>query len=316
MPLLAVFIGVNPAPALSGVPSVNVLAKTASVRTEALGGAGTALSGGPEMIWTNPASASPANPGWELSLGGARGSFGDITGGGVLGFHAWDVDMFTGLSVYDTGTVTLNSSDWTSRKVTGQRDFMGVWGISGNLDNAGRQGLQLIFMQSEFLGEFSSRAIAASWGMKNDVSDVFSAGIAVRNFGPNIRYLDDVVTLPATGRIGAMYRLVLGENWEAPVDAPNQLRLVSDAEVAFSSMNTSLLAGAELQIGGILILRGGGRVGQTGRLGAVSAGIGLDMGGIRGGDAGSRALFRMDYAIKFMTGAFELPHAFSLTLGF
>jgi len=314
--LFTVILGLSPDPAVADIPLVNILTKTVSVRAEALGGAGTALSGGPEMIWVNPASASLDKSGWELSLGGTRGSFDEITGGGMLGFHAWDVEMFTGFSAYDAGLVTLNASDGTTRKVIGQRDFMGVAAISGDMGEAGRQGLQVLFMRSEFLEEFSARTVAASWGLRSDVSDAISTGVSIRNFGPNLRYLDDIVTLPATGRAGVMFRSVLGTFWDAPSDAPNQLRLVGDAEFAFASSKVALLAGAELQLGGILTLRGGGRIGQKGQLGAVSAGFGVDMGGLSKGDADSRTRFRLDYAIRFMTGAFELPHAFSLTMVF
>jgi len=310
--LAAGFPGYSPA----DTPPVNVLVKTAPVRSEALGGAGAALDGGPEMVWANPASASVGASGWGLAVGGMQGMFGETTRSGVAGYSVWGTDVFAGFSSYDAGLVTLNALDGTTRKISGQRDVMGVVSESGALGDAGRQGIQVIYMQSEMLGEFRTTVLAGSCGIRADVTDTVSAGAVVRNFGPNMRQVEDVVTLPAVGSAGIMVRSVLGEEWNAPADAPNQLRLLGDVVCGFASSKVEFLAGAELQLGGVLIIRGGGSIGEKGRVGRVSAGLGVDLGGQPDRDGVAGVRFQLDYAIKFMTESFDPPSSFSLSMVF
>ena len=294
----------------------NVLSRVVSVRSNALGGGGTALSGGPEMVWVNPASASAGKTGWELSVGGTQGYFNEMTGAGALGFNLWIVDLFAGGAAFDTGAVTLNSSDGSSRTVIGQRDTMGMAALAADLGFLGRQGCQIYFMRSSLMGEFNAKAVAGSWGMRHDASDTVSWGASVRNFGQRIRYSDESLPTTATGRIGVMVRSLMGKTADKPSAAPDQLRLIVDAEIPLAAPKVAFAAGAELQLGGSYFLRAGGHFGQAGKLDTVTAGLGVDMRLATGGDSGTGGRYRLDYAIKYKTGALGTPSSFNLTLVF
>jgi len=293
----------------AGTPLVNVVNKVQSARSEAMGGAGVAMSGDAAMVWTSPAAAAGTGQ-WALCLGGERGLFEEMTGQAILGFPAWGTYVFCGGGGYDTGSVTLNASDGTSRKVTGQRDFMGLVGVAGEMGEGYRQGLQLKLMHSNFLEEFSAASIVADWGAQADWSDFMTGGVALQNFGPTMKYLEDIVSQPATARAGAAFRLAFGEFWGKAEDSPNRLLLTADIEHSFARAKATLCGGAELRLGGVLMLRGGGRLGPAKQIGNVSAGIGVD---IRRETAENTYRYRFDYTLHFLTGGFDIPHSVSLT---
>jgi hypothetical protein len=104
----------------------------------------------------------------------------------------------------------------------------------------------------------------------------FSAGIAVQNLGPQMKFVEDGFDLPALARVGAAL--------DVPVEALHgDLVLVGDALVPIAGGDVRIHGGIEFEYARILALRFGYRTGWDNQ--NVSFGVGAK---VRG--------FRLDYA--------------------
>ena len=147
---------------------------------------------------------------------------------------------------------------------------------------------------NETIAEHSATGFAVDLGAIYRVPMVpgLSAGLAVQNLGPQMRFRVDGFDLPVLSRVGAAL--------EIPVEALNgDLTLVGDALVPIADGDVKIHGGMEFEYGGVFALRFGYRTGWDNQ--NVSAGLGAKV-----------RNFRLDYAYVPFYSDLGDTHRFSL----
>ena len=272
------------------------LNRVESVRSQALGGATTALGGDPALVWLNPASSVHASSAL-VSLGGQKGYFGDITTNAIgavpLGFGVASV----GFASYDSGPITLTSNDGESREVTGNKDTMGILGLGVSINDAVAAGVMVKGIRSELFEESTASAVAVDLGVQARITDYLKFGALVRNAGTNLRYLEDSrgTTLPTSCGAGAVFGWRFSGSEMADSRA-SVILVMSDVEYSLVDHNYILRFGSEYQWNGILTLRGGSQLDGSGNPGIFTVGVGIVL-----------AKLRLDVSSQAGNNRFDVP---------
>lgn len=149
---------------------------------------------------------------------------------------------------------------------------------------------------NETIDEKSAAGFAVDVGAIYRVTALpgLSAGVAVQNLGPQMKFIEDGFDLPTLVRAGAALQV--------PVDELNgSLTLVGDALVPISDGDVKIHSGLEFEYAGILALRFGYRTGWDNQ--NVSYGVGARV-----------RNFRLDYAyVPFYS---DLGDTHRVSLGF
>jgi len=146
---------------------------------------------------------------------------------------------------------------------------------------------------SSSIAGYQASAVAFDLGAMKKMSGApVTMGLAVRNLGSGMKFVDRRENLPLSLNAGASYAVLPSVNLSAEVG-----RLVHDRKTTFS-------VGTEYGLGGMLALRGGYAAASGGDMGAMTGGVGFN--------AGS---FRMDYSFAPF-GGFDTTRRFSLSMGF
>jgi len=295
--ILALLLG---APAWSGMVPATILGKVAGPRALALGDAAGALENDPTLIWDNPSSSARTAKSM-ISLGGQRGIFGQGQGqivalkvtenNDVLGF---------GLTMDDAGSAFLATADGTTRKVSIQRDFLGLLGYSRRLGSKTSVGVAAKLLRSELLDQYWAHAFMADAGVITQLTGSLKAGVAVQNLGTNLRYAETSGHLPTSARGGLAY----GWAWSAGRGLPDLVVMSADGVYSVFEQVVGWRGGLEFGWRGNAVFRLGYRGDVRQDSGLMSAGVGFAAG-----------RYRMDYGIGY-SSTVGYPQSLSLTFSF
>jgi len=250
-----------------------LLKQTTRVRAEGMGGAQTAVTTDEAgVIAWNPASLY-RNQGPEVSAVYYQGLSDDY-------FAAADFDMAAnkdysvgaGLMMYNGGTIDLNSETGdTTSTVNAQRDFLATVTGAYHMALFGTDlamGANLKFLQSTLLEQYSAFAVAADLGAQVGFSGWLKdlqAGLAVKNLGTPLKYIDSSDPLPSYALAGLAYQAVKSDAFS--------LLLAGDVQYDWANTMRSNV-GAEIGITEYLFFRGGYKVSSD--VGSFTVGLGFN----------------------------------------
>lgn len=280
--------------------AVNALTAIEASRAEGFGGAAAAIGRDASVSWLNPAAAAQTSAA-SLTLAGQRGYFNEGAGQALISAPFAKGAVFAGLIYFDAGTMLLNSTDGSSKTARIQQDFLGSLGYAAVLAGSLAGGISVKAIRSEIFDN-SANAFALDAGLQTRVNRHVKAGACLQNLGSKLKYQEDAVDLPTLFRAGIAAGGWLNQ-WGLPsLSEADKFLVIIDAEFPLAEQDFSVRGGVEYQIGAILALRAGARLGNRDELGAFSTGIGLSVG-----------QYRLDYSIRF-GGDFSNPQTLSLTI--
>ncbi len=188
--------------AAAGEPADNLLSFVDSARVQALGGPAACISRDPTAVWLNPVAAAGVDDS-SLTLSGQRGFIEDMTWQLLATGSAWKgAALAAGIAYYDAGTVELTTSSGTSRQVSGQQDFLGLFGASTGVLRNLDAGFSVKVMHSELVDEYSSDVAAIDLGVITRFSQTMRAGVILSNAGGDMRYREERIPLPTAAHAG------------------------------------------------------------------------------------------------------------------
>lgn len=270
--MMCLLLAYGQAEAKSTSGSSGILLKNpTSVRAEGMGGAQTALT-------TDEAGANGWNP---AGLHGVkypgvsaiyyRGLADDMYGA-VNYEMAFDNQWTGGLGLlyYDAGSFELNTDADTTSTVPAQRDFLAV--LTGAyyfnaLSTGFTVGANLKLLQSTLLNQYSAFAAAVDLGARlkwGGVLKNLEAGLALKNIGTPIKYIDSADSLPSYMLFGLGYHAYRNSTFSVLVAGDGQY----DLEKTFRSN-----LGAEIRILNMFAVRGGYKLNYD--LGSFTVGAGF-----------------------------------------
>lgn len=251
--------------------------------------------GGITAIHYNPGAAAFLK-GLDLSLMGRTGLVGESFNSFFIGAPS-DYGSFSGsVLYYSAGDLELINTLGESRTVKAQSDIAASFNYADLLGGIYGTGVTAKVLRSTLVEDYSATAVAVDLGSQARwMKDRLSAGIAVRNLGTKLNYINSEEPLPLTFQGGASYRFDLGKGtlltWSVDLLKENQ-----GNQKAFIGVECSSLFN-------ILTLRGGYKTGQD--LGKIAAGMGLgfgrfllDFGVSDSGTAGRTYAVSMGYAFE------------------
>ncbi|MBI5594905.1 MAG: PorV/PorQ family protein [Elusimicrobia bacterium] len=238
-----------------------------SARSAALGGAMSASAGSADSVFFNPAGLAKLAR-RELSAGHAEWLAG--TRFDVLAFGAPTRYGSLGVSAVrlSVGSIEARATD---RSRAGSFDASdAAYGVTMAKSFSGYSaGGTLKFLRSQ-IGPYSAQAVAVDLGARKELPGrPLSIGLAVRNLGQGMKFLEQEDALPLMVSAGASYRLA------------GVLGLALDIRHEPHDKRTSLALGTEYAFLGALSLRAGyaansgNRSPSMGLLGGLGAGLGF-----------------------------------------
>jgi hypothetical protein len=280
----------------SGTSAGITLKFNPSVRSEAMGEACTAIS-------NDEVSAARGNPSGlfndynqEVSLIYNRGivddAFGCLNYSQTLGE---DFSLGGSLVYFDAGRFDLTTLDGDTTQVSAQRDFLGVATGAYQLKMFEREfllGANVKFIHSTLLESESAFGMALDLGAMYELREVAEwlfVGLAVRNLGTPMAYIETADPMPLNIQAGASYQLL-----KIP---QHELLVAADAHLDLEDHIQGNL-GAEYWFDKMVAIRAGYKVGYD--LDSLTAG------------AGFRYMnFQLDYSFALMS-ALNSTHKVSL----
>ena len=297
---------------LSSIPPVSALNKMENARAMGMGGAGVALGGDAGLVWLNPASAFGTNPS-TISFTGQQGVFGETIGQAVSTFKQdWGV-LILSAGYYNAGDTKLTASDFTSRTVNTQRDFVGGAGFAASPMAGSPLGAAIKYLDTQLAEEFRSGTITADIGGQFAISDSVKTGVAIRNIGGSYRYAGDNTPAPTSITLGLAVLMRASEGIGTLITGDDVAILAADTENRLNASLLSVQAGIEYRTLKILSIRVGTRQNPGAGISSYSAGLGLMF---KAPVGGKETMFRIDYAYQFGEMAFVQPHILGLTIEF
>lgn len=239
-----------------------------SARSAAMGSAYTAMSGGSDSMFFNPAGLGSLAK-RELMAGHAEWlagtkfdalAYGQPTSWGTLGVSALRLSV---------GELDARTADRRAAGSFEAADSMYALSAAKRFAPA-TVGASFKYLKSE-IGPYSAQTVAVDLGVRREVPGrPLSLGASVRNLGKGLKFLDQEDPLPLTLSAGASYRLA------------GVLGLALDVRHEPHESRTSVSLGTEYAFLGTLALRAGyganmlsrGSAGQ-GPLGGLGAGLGF-----------------------------------------
>jgi len=204
-----------------------------------------------------------------------------------------------GLMFYDAGAFELNDSSGETSTVAAQRDFLAVLTGAYHLTafHTGiTMGANLKVLQSTLLEEYSAFAAAVDLGVRVNWGGVlkpFQIGLAVKNLGTPMKYVDSADSLPAYALVGLGYDVFQ--------DKIVGVLLAGDAQFDLAS-NWRGSLGTEVRLYDWIALRGGYKLGYD--TNSFTLGFGFHF-----------ENFQLDYAFSPMQ-TFDSLHSASLKYTF
>jgi len=201
------FLPLRDAAAQGGATAAAFLQRPLGARAAALGGAFCAVSDGPGSLQYNPAGTiGERRP--ELHTAYLNGF-----GGSTFGWLAWGqplpIGTLTGgFQYFDAGSIDLNLSDGTKRRVSAEQDhvFIGAYAVEPLPGLA--VGAAFKYLRSNLADTAQATATLGDLGViwRTPFLPGLSAGGAVQNVGPDIKYESEGDPPPRTLRYGLAYR--------------------------------------------------------------------------------------------------------------
>ena len=258
-----------------------VTANTA--RASALGGAGGTLTGDPGIIFYNPAGLQSVQrvSGLFTHQTGIAEDYSEILNFAMPFSHLGVL----GVTFVYHGMPSLNDAG-TSQSSVEVRDILGIISlgrpVSKFLDGFSC-GLNLKFLNST-LGEYSANTLAADIGVLWEAAPEALVGLAVKNLGLPLKFIDEADPLPLRIVLSAKYDLLSG--------LLEKFFVALDIEQTLES-ETSLHMGGEFFYAGVFAARLGYALAPDGTEG-MTFGVGVRT-------AIGVCTFRLDYAYRVTT---------------
>lgn len=240
-----------------------------SARSAAMGSASVAGAGSADALFFNPAGLGTLKR-RELLAGHAEWlagtkfdalAYGQPTSWGSLGVSALRLSA---------GTLEARTADRRAAGAFEAADAVYALSAARRLEGWAVGGT-LKYLRSE-IGPYSAQTAAADLGLRREVpGTALGLGVAVRNLGKGLKFLDQEDPLPLTAAAGAAYRLA------------GVFALSAELRHEPHDRRTALSLGSEYAFLGALHLRAGygantlARGGGTGPLGGLGAGLGFRM---------------------------------------
>ncbi len=278
-----------------------------SPRAYALGGAGSVMAFGAQAIGANPANLGAAKYKYEMFS-----SFSNLVNHEQYAHAAFAINRSTerrhfieglGISVTQLSVSDAEGRDRAGAKTHsfGSSDRAVSLTASSLLGEKLRAGITGKIIQSELAGYRSGASLAGDFGINYDLSRdkiPLSLGLALRNMGPGIRYINQTNPLPSSIDAG----LGLGVGRATFIAEINQM--LSDRKTNFSTGMEFGFGPLSLRAGlNSLASQTAGRSAASPIVQNFSYGIGLKLGAMK-----------FDYALSSQVGDFGLTHRASLTL--
>lgn len=276
-PLLAALLAALPAAASAAATTGGAtLRRPVSARAAAMADAFTALRAGTDAFGCNPAGlgADRAEARTLFSHGSVEDSFSFL--GAVVPWRR--AALAASLAYYDAGRIDVVSAAGARDTRSAQRDLVGSFGGSLELGGGLQAGALARLYRFELGGEARASGAAFDAGARWDTPvPGLSAGAALQNIGPGVKYEVDADPLPLSSRAG------LAWSWHAAADKASELvytgtsvTLVADAvKTRDDLLRGSVGAEFGLEFGEhtAVLLRGGLTGGSYADF--ITAGVGL-----------------------------------------
>ncbi len=285
-----------PAAALAedGSSGLTFLKLGAGARAIGLGDAYTAVSGDASSIYWNPAGTVGVenidvllmHSEWFEGIryeyiGGVKSDGTQAFGAAIVGLYVDDLERREGPTADPIGHFGVFDFAFTGTYARKLTEYLDVGA-----------GAKYLF---EKIDDETATGFAVDLGARYSIPAVpgLSAGAAVQNIGPNMKFIEDEFSLPLTYKVGAAL--------DVPVDALRGQLLITGDAIVPNDGDTKYHVGAEFEYSHMLALRFGYRTGWDNQ--NVSVGLGAKVGD-----------FRLDYAyVPFYS---DLGDTHRMSLGF
>lgn len=278
-----------------------------SPRSFAMGGTNSVMAFGAQAIGANPANLGVVKKKFEMLT-----SYSNLVTNEQYSHVAFAINRNTNRRHLIEG-VGLSVTHLKVSDIDGRDRSGGKTGSFGSLDrsisltasslvtNSLRLGMTGKFITSELAGYSSGLTMAGDFGMNYDISRdrmPMSFGLALRNFGQGIKYLNQTDSMPTSVDAGVGVGIGPGT-------------IVMELNQLINEQKTNFGVGMEFGVGPVSLRAGlssaaNRTVAQDRFVSAIqnfSSGIGLKLG-----------TMKLDYALSSQLGDFGLTHRVSLTL--
>jgi hypothetical protein len=291
--LAAAVFFLTPAALSAGGTTAAFLKLGSGARATGLGGAFTAVSGDINAISYNPAGLAGLK---RSEAGFTRAELVEGVSYNFLSYSRPAAKGNIGLGVNYLGQSSIEGRG-ANREVTGSfqaSDTAVNLAYARPLTGRAALGLNFKYITSRIAGESADGwAVDAGWQYKMPVKGL-SLGLAARNLGPKMKFLDEGSALPLTACAGAGYTLSGG------------ILLSFDVSRRINERKTVFSFGTEYAVFNSLFMRAGYLKD------AVSGGGPADAGGFKAGFGFKLKGFNLDYAV---TPFGDIGRAHRITLG-
>lgn len=205
----------------AGTSGAIVLDQLASIRASGMADAYTAVGGEIGAAYYNPANLITIAD-KQVSCAYQSGIAEDRAMSIGYG-HPTPLETFSVSFLYYTaGDIDLLDIYGNERTVVAEKDYLIVLGYAHKLIPMFPMGINIKWLSSTLVDEETARAFAADLGiLYNPPVQGFSIGLAVRNLGQKLTYIEEGDFLPLIASAGIAYRHSLGnQNILFSVDAP------------------------------------------------------------------------------------------------
>lgn len=270
----------------SGADFLNI---GAGARASAMGSAYTALSSDANSIYYNPGGLALARR--EVSMMHSAWALGGSYDFLAAAFPAGGLKAAVSFTRLDHGDLDARGPGRESAGTFAASDKALGLALAKDLGGVSLGGGAKLLSSS--IAGYEASAVAFDLGaVKKFARSPVTLGLAVRNMGRGLKFMDRREALPLTVNAGAAYAVMPSVNLAAEVS-----RQVRDRRTVVS-------VGTEYGVGGMLALRGGYAAGGRTADGALSGGVGFSAGSLR-----------MDYSFAPF-GGLDTTRKFSLSMGF
>ena len=194
----------------AGTSGAIILEQPVGARASGMAEAYTAVGGEVGVLHYNPASLISL-PGREASFIYQRGladdSFMSLLYGQPTPFGVF-AGAFSYYTVGDIDLIDLDGNEWTAKA---EQDFVIVAGFAREVLENWPMGINLKLVSSRLVEVESGTAFAVDLGsLYYTPIEGLAGGLAIRNLGTNLKFLDESDSLPLTISVGAAYQKPFG----------------------------------------------------------------------------------------------------------
>ena len=194
----------------AGTSGAIVLQQPVGARASGMAEAYTAVGGEICVLHYNPASLISL-PGREASFSYQRG-LADDSFMSLLYGQPTPLGVFAGAFSYytagDIDLIDLDGNEWTAKA---EQDFVIVAGFAREVSENLPMGINLKLVSSKLVEAESGTAFAVDLGgLYYTPIEGLAGGLAIRNLGTKLKFLDESDSLPLTISVGAAYQKLFG----------------------------------------------------------------------------------------------------------